>query len=133
MGKPKGVVAPHLPEATVKYSPEKCCLIFFREMLNALRKYSSFSVDQFRQQDNKDGRHTHYFPDTSEKEGFTTLDPDGLGLEEPWQIRLCPNIHKPPESAWRIHGVLQRDTFYVVWLDYEHKLNEDTRFDYVGG
>ena len=98
-------------------------------MVEALARYSNFTVEQFREQNNDDGRHHHYFPDTSEPDGFTCLnDPEGLEQEEGWQIRLCPDIHRPPESAWRVHGVLLADVFYVVWLDYEHLLNEDKQF-----
>jgi len=97
-------------------------------MVDALTRYSKFTVENFRNQDNLDGRHCHHFPETTEPQGFTTLDPDGLGLEEPWQIRLCPDNHKPPESAWRIHGVLHGDVFYVVWLDYDHLMYENKKF-----
>jgi hypothetical protein len=119
----------HLDTENEKYHVQKCCLTFFAALVNALTRYSGFTVEEFRNQDNQDGRHCHYFPDTSEPEGFTCLnDPDGLEMEEAWQIRLCPDIHEPPQSGWRIHGVLLADVFYIVWLDYEHLLYDNPRF-----
>jgi len=115
----------HLDLGNEKYSIKKCCVRFFTEMILSLNRYSSFTTEQFREQNNDDGRHCHYFPDTSEPNGFTTLDPETLGIEEAWQIRLCPDVHKPPESAWRVHGVLLGDVFYIVWLDYEHLLYDN--------
>lgn len=119
----------HLDTENEKYSPSKCCVEFFSNMVIALTRYSKFTVEEFRNQDHEDGRHCHYFPDTSEPNGFACLnDPDGLEMEEPWQIKLCPHIHQPPASGWRIHGVLLADVFYVVWLDYNHALYDNPKF-----
>jgi hypothetical protein len=119
----------HLDSTNSKYSVEKCCVGFYSNLISALRRYSGFTVEQFREQDNEDGRHTHYFPLTSEPDGFTCLnDPDGLQMEEPWQIRLCPGNPIPPESGWRVHGILLADVFYVVWLDYDHALYDNPMF-----
>ena len=83
----------HLDTENPKYSLQKCCVEFFSRLVRALARYSSFTVEEFRNQDNKDGRHSHYFPHTSEPDGFTCLnDPEGLEMEEPWQIKLCPEI-----------------------------------------
>lgn len=85
----------HLDTENPKYSLQKCCVEFFSRLVRALARYSSFTVEEFRNQDNKDGRHSHYFPHTSEPDGFTCLnDPEGLEMEEPWQIKLCPEIHE---------------------------------------
>lgn len=119
----------HLDKTNPRYSVQKCCVDFYRYMVQELMRHSHFTVEQFREQNNDDGRHRHYFPDTSEPNGFTCLnDPEGLEQEEAWQIRLCPNIHRPPGNAWRIHGVLLADVFYVVWLDYDHALYENRQF-----
>lgn len=119
----------HLDTESAKYDLRKCCVGFLTALVQALTRYSKFTVEQFREQDHTEGRHSHYFPETSEPDGFTCLnDPDGLEQEEPWQIRLCPNMHGPPESAWRIHGVLLADVFYIVWVDYNHLLYENRKF-----
>jgi hypothetical protein len=119
----------HLDIENSKYHPQKCCRQFFSALVLALTRYSKLTTEQFREQNNEDGRHCHYFPDTSEPNGFTCLnDPDGLEMEEAWQIRLCPDMHEPPESAWRIHGVLLADVFYVIWLDYDHLLYNNPKF-----
>ena len=118
----------HLDTENPKYSLQKCCVEFFSRLVRALARYSSFTVEEFRIRDNKDGRHSHYFPHTSEPDGFTCLnDPEGLEMEEPWQIKLCPEIHEPPDGAWRVHGVLLADVFYIVWLDYEHVLYDNPK------
>lgn len=97
----------HLDTGNQKYAVQKSCVDFFTNLVMALAKYSKFTVEEFRNQDNADGRHCHHFPSTSEPQGFKCLnDPEGLEMEESWQIRLCPEIHAPPESAWRIHGIL---------------------------
>jgi hypothetical protein len=140
MGKPKRIPAAQLPEPqnikfsfkhldqeNEKYALSKCCATFYANLVLALVRNSKLTVEEFRAADHDEGRHPLYFPDTSEPEGFP-LDPETLGLEEPWQIRLCPNIHRPPESAWRLHGVLLNDVFYVVWFDYEHLLYQNDRF-----
>jgi hypothetical protein len=114
----------HLDTVNGKYAIEKCCVGFFSNLVTAMTRYSKFTVDQFREQNNEDGRHCHYFPNTSEPDGFVCLnDPEGLELEEAWQIRLCPDDHTPPASAWRIHGV--EDVFYVIWLDHDHALYDN--------
>lgn len=59
-----------------------------------------------------------YFPETSQPEGFTNVDQENLALEEPWQFSVDP----APECIGRVHGLLQKDTFYVVWLDLCHRL-----------
>jgi len=119
----------HLDTANDKYSIDKCCVGFWGKLIEALVRYSGFTVDDFRNQDNTEGRHTHYFPDTSEPNGFTCLnDPDGLEMAAAWQIRLCPSIRTPPESAWRVHGILIESVFYVVWLDYDHLLYDNPKF-----
>lgn len=97
----------------------------FKHLDTTNNKYA----DEFREQNNEEGRHSHYFPDTSEPDGFTCLnDPEGLEMEEAWQIRLCPDDHTPPASAWRVHGVLLADVFYIVWLDYDHALYQNPKF-----
>ena len=119
----------HLDTENDKYAVQKCCVEFFSSLVLALTRYSKFTVEQFREQNHREGRHCHYFPDTTEPQGFICLnDPDGLELEESWQIRLCPDNHQPPASGWRIHGVLLADVFYIVWLDYDHLLYDNPKF-----
>jgi hypothetical protein len=119
----------HLDTTNEKYAVQKCCIDFFSNLVRSLTRYSKFTVDEFREQNNEDGRHCHYFANTSEPNGFVCLnDPDGLEMEEAWQIRLCPSTQVPPASGWRVHGILLADVFYVVWLDYDHALYSNPKF-----
>lgn len=93
-----------------------------------MQRYSEFTVDQFTDQNNNEGRHIIRFEDTSEPDGFTCLDEDNLRLEDPWQIRLCPEIRNPPRSGWRVHGFLLDGVFYMIWLDTAHRLYPDYNF-----
>ena len=93
-----------------------------RLLLSQLQRFSTWSVDRFTDQNNKDHRHIIDFDRTSELDGFINapnIDRDQLGYQDAWQFSVDPDR---PESLWRVHGILIDDTFYVVWLDPEHKL-----------
>jgi hypothetical protein len=88
-----------------------------------LQEYSTWKTSDFRNEDYGDHRHKIYFPATSEPNGFQdvpNIDVEQLGSEEGWQF----GIYDPgwQWSRWRVHGILIADTFFVVWLDPEHKL-----------
>ncbi|MGI9069853.1 MAG: hypothetical protein ACR2JB_00635 [Bryobacteraceae bacterium] len=60
------------------------------------------------------------FDRTLEKGGFIEapgVDEDQLAYLEAWQFEVCPG------KQWRVHGFISEDTFYIVWLDPEHKLS----------
>jgi hypothetical protein len=94
---------------------------FFKCLLLEIKRYEAYSVEQFKDYNNFDQRHSIYFPQTSEPNGFTNLSEDLQG-EEGWQFALCPGDRTPPKSAWRVYGFMIDATFYVVWLDSLHQL-----------
>lgn len=112
----------HLDMAKEKFHWSKCSAEYFTKLLEILRRYSMWRVDQFTDQNNDDHRHVIDFADTSEPRGFLHIaedDLDQFGYYQIWEIGVNPAI---PHSIWRAHGVLIEDTFYLVWLDPDHAL-----------
>ena len=114
----------HLDIQSKKFDIASCTAEYFRSLLIAVQKYSGYTVDRFRDQNKQTDRHTIDFSETSEPNGFSSLD-DNLNMEEPWQIRICPEEKKEPEIGWRASGILIGNIFYMVWLDPRHKLYPD--------
>ena len=112
----------HLDFNTEKFCVRNCDREFWYNLHCRIYGYSRWTVDQFRDQNqnnqNMEHRHTIYFPETSELGGFVNVDQENLALEEPWQFSVNP----VPECIGRVHGLLQDDTFYVIWLDPCHRL-----------
>jgi hypothetical protein len=106
----------HLDLQTEKFQLSECDEEFLRQLLQTIRELSSWTVEQFREMNNRENRHVISFPDTTEADGFRNLDPDQLAYHESWQFQLVR------QELWRVHGILIDDTFYVVWLDPNHRL-----------
>jgi hypothetical protein len=112
----------HLDFENPKFRPTDCCAEYFHKLFEMLQRYSTWTVEQFIDQNNQEHRHIIIFSDTTEPEGFQRipkLDPDQFGFQEGWQFAVYP------ERRWnlyRAHGILIDDTFYIVWLDQEHNL-----------
>lgn len=97
----------------------KCTHEFWACLLQRMKEYSTWTVEEFRDQNNGlDRRHLIDFRETSEQNGFGTLDEENLGMEEAWQF----SVKSAADCIWRVHGILQDDTFYVIWLDPCHRL-----------
>jgi hypothetical protein len=106
----------HLDIHTDKFLISDCSEEFVRELLNTIREFSSWTVEQFCDQNNNEHRHVINFPDTTEPDGFHNLDVEQLAYHESWQFQLSQL------KDWRVHGILIDDTFYVIWLDPNHRL-----------
>jgi hypothetical protein len=106
----------HLDIHTDKFQIRNCSAEFLRALLEAVREFSSWSVEQFCDPNNRERRHVIWFPDTTEPDGFPNLDAEQLSYHESWQFQLIR------ERDWRVHGILIDDTFYIVWLDPNHCL-----------
>jgi hypothetical protein len=108
----------HLDSTNDKFQLTRCNVDFFRSLLERIRDYSGWTVDDFRDQNNHEHRHAIYFPETSETDGFVGvgLDADQIAYEEAWQFELTR------QQDWRVHGILIDDTFFVIWLDANHLL-----------
>ena len=115
-----------------KFKIGACSAEYFCSLIVAIQKYFSYSIDRFRDQNKQQDRHTIYFGETSESEGFISLD-ENLRLEEAWQFKTCPDEVKNPECSWRASGILNGNTFYLIWLDPEHKLYPDHHPSHTAG
>lgn len=90
---------------------------YFRRLLDRLRELSAFRVDEFTTHRSQTLRiHPIDFErDRLAVNGFGVIgwpEADTLG----WQFSLSANEHG------RVHGFLSGDTFYVRWLDPDHRL-----------
>jgi hypothetical protein len=106
----------HLDTQTEKFLISRCNHEFLRQLLLTIQDFSSWTVEQFCDQNNHERRHVIDFLVTTERGGFQNVDTDQLAYHDSWQFQLSP-LHD-----WRVHGILIDDTFYVVWLDPDHLL-----------
>jgi hypothetical protein len=106
----------HLDDTNPKFLPRDCPLDFWCALTQRLKGYSRLTVEIFLDQNNPDRRHIIDFGETTERNGFTTVDTEQLAYEEPWQFDLI--TWRP----WRIAGLLVDEMFYVIWLDHAHRL-----------
>ena len=89
---------------------------YLGQLLERLQSLSGMKLSEFRTNKDKALRaHTHRWPDTTEKAGYSHLT-EQLRDCEPWQFQLSVNEHG------RVHGILIDEVFYVVWLDPQHRL-----------
>lgn len=135
-GAAQGIPEPHIPagELPVKFSfkhldldhPKfhwsQCTPVYFQKLFETLRTFSTWNVEYFRDEYNEEHRHWIHFPDTSEPQGFQNIpnvDSEQFGYEYGYQFGVNPEV---PWNRWRAHGILIDDTFFLVWLDPEHRL-----------
>jgi|SRR5579872_1396148 len=112
----------HLDFNYPKFHPSRCSLQYFLKLFEILQRFSSWTVDDFIDQNNTEHRHIIPFENSSEPDGFQQIpeiDAEQLGYHEGWQFGVSPDQR---ENRWRVHGLLVDDTFYVVWLDQNHQL-----------
>jgi hypothetical protein len=76
---------------------------------------------------NEEHRHTFEFTEELAASWLADADEE-LRQELPWQFAVCPEHHAPPQSGWRVHGIVLEDVFYVVWLDPDHLVFIDGKF-----
>jgi hypothetical protein len=97
-------------------------MALFREIL----RYQNFTVEQFKDAYPREHRHPIEFLNSNEPTGFPAVKPslDDLWTGDPWQFGLQENENDAYYSKkWRVHGFISDDTYYIVWLDPDHKLN----------
>ena len=99
-----------------KFCVTQCEDGYIAKFLERLRDVSQLTVLEFRTNRSSSIRsHPIEFAQTSEKEGFSSLNQQLRGSEA-YQFELTANKHG------RVHGFLVNDTFYVVWIDPKHLL-----------
>jgi hypothetical protein len=112
----------HLQLDHPKFLPAACSNDFYQTLLTQIRNFSSWRIEDFCDQNNREHRHQIWFPDTTEPGGFTSVsDDEQFGWAEVWQTGLAPDSD-PIRRNYRIHGAMIGDTFFIIWLDPGHGL-----------
>lgn len=89
---------------------------YTQKLVERLRALSAWTVKEFCQRHNKTVRnHKITWEETAKADGFDHL-PEQLKQCEPWQFSVTANEHG------RVHGFIIDRTFFVVWLDCNHRL-----------
>jgi hypothetical protein len=112
----------HIHLENDKFHYSNCDLGYFVKLLECLRRYSTWKVEDFKNPNNDEHRHSIWFPDTTEPAGFANMpnvDSEQFGYEVGIQFEVCPDLKG---TRWRVQGILIDDTFFVVWLDPNHLL-----------
>jgi hypothetical protein len=106
-----------------RFSIANCTNEYFAALFKEIIRYQTFTVDAFRQQTPADHRHFIYFPDTREPNGFQNINPnqdEDLWTDSAWQFALPGQVGI---CTWRVHGFIDEEYFYIVWLDPNHQLD----------
>ena len=106
----------HLDSDNAKFLLDSCDAAFYRALIEKIKDYSSWTIEQFCDENGNDRRHRIHFPETSEPKGFSFLANEQLESSEIWQFCL------DPMKEWRVHGFIIYNTFFIVWLDPGHRL-----------
>lgn len=90
--------------------------LYTQILMKRLKDLSAWTVQEFMNCSSKSLRiHIHDWGSTSRPKGFNHL-PTHLQALHGWQFQLSANEHG------RIHGIIIDHTFFVIWLDRDHKL-----------
>ena len=89
---------------------------YTQTLMERLKALSSWSVKEFMNSHSKSIRaHTHDWEKTARPRGFQHLN-EQLRASPAWQFQLSKDEHG------RVHGFFIGNTFYVIWLDRDHKV-----------
>lgn len=89
---------------------------YTEKLIERLRDLSSWTISRFVTRCEKAVRnHRIQWDETGRPDGFAHL-PQQLRDCEAWQFNVTSNEHG------RVHGLLIDSTFYVIWLDCNHRL-----------
>ncbi|HEY0309059.1 MAG TPA: hypothetical protein VGB94_12930 [Acidobacteriaceae bacterium] len=107
-----------------KFRISDCPRDFFEAFFRDIDYFQKFTVDAFTWSTPLEHRHPIPFKETTEPNGFPSIDPadDELWTDDAWQFGLR-ETSGTPSKTWRVHGFLAAEVFYVVWLDPLHKLH----------
>ena len=98
-----------------KFSAAHCADGYLSKLLERLRDLSHTTLTAFKTPGNSLRSHNIDFADTSEPNGFASLNSQ-LRDSDAWQCQISSNEHG------RLHGILIEETFYIVWIDPCHLL-----------
>lgn len=115
----------HLDSEHRDFPISACGAGYLQCLLCRIKDYEEYTLDQFGNINHQDDRVLYYFPASAYPDGFRSLS-DELQSEHGWEIKLAPAAKRSSEeAAWRVHGMLVGNMFYVVWLDPCHKVFPD--------
>lgn len=90
---------------------------YFLKLNDRLKHLSSMTAVEFQTKPSKALRnHSFNFGDCKISEDSFGIPNEEQIVDKPWQFGITANAYG------RIHGFFIMNTFYVVWLDPEHKL-----------
>ncbi|MDZ4685721.1 MAG: hypothetical protein SH850_11700 [Planctomycetaceae bacterium] len=100
-----------------KFCLDKCPEGYLGQLLEKLKAISGMAAGDLRDRSISRVLHSHAidFARTSERAGFAHIRQETWDGRA-WQFALTVNEHG------RVHGFLDNDVFYVVWLDPKHLL-----------
>ena len=101
-----------------KFHHSRCADGYFEHFCERLKNVSSLVVTEFcRNHSYQRVLHSHAidFGRTTERQGFLTVRPERWEGRA-WQFSITVNEHG------RVHGFIDGDVFYVVWIDPDHLL-----------
>jgi hypothetical protein len=105
----------------LKFGFEHCKTAYFLTLLQRIRELSTWTSQRFVTEKSKSWRiHRIDWQGAGVSESSFATGLNAVANEEhdseAWQFLLSVNEHG------RVHGFLVADTFYLVWLDPEHRL-----------
>jgi hypothetical protein len=106
----------HLDTTDDRFDLSKCPKDYFSALLKSLQDYSHYTVEQFRNFNHQDDRHT-IDPEYLRKHLAGKMQDEQLIESEAWGLKFGH-----VGSTWRAHGVLIYNMFYLIWLDPNHLL-----------
>lgn len=106
----------HLDTTDDRFDLSKCEKDYFSALLVRIREYSHYTVEQFRDFNHQSDRISVDPGNLYEHLAGKMLD-EQLIESEAWELKFGK-----VGSAWRAHGILIYNMFYIIWLDPEHLL-----------
>jgi len=106
----------HFDSSDAEVCPPEFHPLYTQTLMERLKALSSWTLREFMNSHSKSIRaHPHNWEKTARPEGFAHLN-EQLKSIPAWQFQLSKNEHG------RVHGFFIGDTFYIIWLDKNHKL-----------
>lgn len=94
---------------------------YTQTLMERLKALSSWTLKEFMNSHSKSIRaHLHNWERTARPRGFHHLN-EQLRACPAWQFQLSKSEHG------RVHGFFIDSTFYIVWLDRDHKIYPDKK------
>ncbi len=104
----------HLDTSDHRFNLYSCDKDYLVTLLRCVQNYSNYTVEQFRDFNHQSDRNT-IDPEHLRKHLAGKMLDEQLIESEAWELKLGQ-----PGSAWRAHGMLIQNMFYLILLDPSH-------------